>query len=245
MPAPADASAPLLSVVVPAYNEEENIEALLRELVARLEEIGKPFEILLVDDGSADRGPEIARALARQEARLRVLRLLERSGQSAAFDAGFRAARGELIVTMDADLQNDPADLRCLLDALPGWDAVVGWRRVRRDSWLKRVSSRLSNAIRNRVSGDRIIDTGCSLKLFRREALRSIKMYDGMHRFLPTLLRLEGLRVREVPVNHRPRVRGRSKYNVRNRAVRAFLDLLAVRWMRARRLRYRVEPEAR
>lgn len=245
MPAPADASAPLLSVVVPAYNEEENIEPLLRELVARLEEIGKPFEILLVDDGSADRGPEIARALARQEARLRVLRLLERSGQSAAFDAGFRAARGELIVTMDADLQNDPADLRGLLDALPGWDAVVGWRRVRRDSWLKRVSSRLSNAIRNRVSGDRIIDTGCSLKLFRREALRSIKMYDGMHRFLPTLLRLEGLRVREVPVNHRPRVRGRSKYNVRNRAVRAFLDLLAVRWMRARRLRYRVEPEAR
>lgn len=234
-----------MSIVVPAFNEEENIEPLVRELVSSLEALGLPFEILLVDDASTDRGPAIARELARQDPRLRVLRLSERFGQSAAFDAGFRAARGELVVTMDADLQNDPADIERLLEALPGWDAVVGWRRVRRDNWLKRLSSRLSNAIRNRVSGDRIIDTGCSLKLFRREALRSLKMYDGMHRFLPTLLRLEGRRVREIPVNHRPRLRGRSKYNVRNRALRAFLDLLAVRWMRARQLRYRVIDDGR
>jgi len=240
MPAPAE-SAPLrLSIVVPAFNEEENIEPLVGELVPHLERLGEPFEVLIIDDGSTDRGPALARALAQREPRLRVLSLDRRRGQSAAFEAGFRAARGEVVVTLDADLQNDPADIAGLLQALPGWDAVVGWRRVRRDSWLKRVSSRISNSIRNRVSGDRIIDTGCSLKLFRREALAEIKMFDGMHRFLPTLLRMEGRRVREVPVNHRPRLRGRSKYNIRNRALRAFVDLLAVRWMRSRRVHYRV-----
>ncbi len=240
MPASADPR-PRLSVVVPAFNEEENIPPLVRELVGALEKIGPSFEILLVDDASTDRGPHVARELAAAEPRLRVLTLRERSGQSAAFDAGFKAARGDLLITMDADLQNDPADIARLLEALPGWDAVVGWRRVRRDSWLRRASSRVSNAIRNRLSGDSVIDTGCSLKLFRRQALNGVKMYDGMHRFLPTLVRLEGGRVREVPVNHRPRLRGRSKYNIRNRAVRAFVDLLAVRWMRARRLRYRTD----
>jgi glycosyltransferase involved in cell wall biosynthesis len=235
---------PRLSIVIPAFNEEENIEPLWEELVPHLERLGHPFEVLLIDDGSTDRGAERVRALARRDSRLRLLRLRWRSGQSAAFDAGFRAARGEWIVTLDADRQNDPADIEKLLAALPGWDAVVGWRRVRRDTWIKRISSQVSNAVRNRLSGDRVIDTGCSLKLFRRETLSTIRMYDGMHRFLPTLLRMEGWRVREIPVNHRPRLRGRSKYNIRNRAVRAFIDLLAVRWMRSRRLRYEMrEPE--
>lgn len=243
MHARAERSPVRLSVIIPAFNEEANIEPLVTELLPHLARLGHPFEVLLIDDGSTDRGPEIAHKLALREPRLRVLSLRQRSGQSAAIDAGFRAAAGEWIVTLDADRQNDPADIALLLEALPGWDAVVGWRRVRRDNWLKRISSRVSNAVRNRLSGDRVIDTGCSLKLFRREALASIRGFDGMHRFLPTLLRMEGWRVREIPVNHRPRVSGRSKYNIRNRAVRAFIDLLAVRWMRSRRLHYQVrEP---
>ena len=236
----AEASAVRLSVVVPTFNEETNIEPLVQELVPHLEALGEPFEILLVDDGSTDRSLEVALDLARREPHVRVLALEGRSGQSAAFDAGFKAARGEWVVTMDADLQNDPADIARLLEAIPGWDAVVGWRRQRCDNWVRRVSSRVSNAVRNNLSGDSIIDTGCSLKLFRREALTSLKMYSGMHRFLPTLMRFEGFRVRETPVNHRPRLRGRSKYNIRNRAFRAFVDLLAVRWMRSRRLNYRL-----
>ncbi|MEE9219743.1 MAG: glycosyltransferase family 2 protein [Acidobacteriota bacterium] len=240
MAAPANTGPVRLSVVLPAFNEEENIEPLIDELVQHLGALHHPFEILLVDDASTDGGLEVARRVARREPRLRILELTQHCGQSAAFDAGFRAARGEWVVTMDADLQNDPADIGRLLEASPGWDAVVGWRRVRYDSWLKRISSRISNAIRNWVSGDSIIDTGCSLKLIRRETLGTLKMYNGMHRFLPTLLRFEGWRVREIDVNHRPRLRGRSKYNVRNRALRAFVDLLAVRWMRARRLCYRL-----
>jgi glycosyltransferase involved in cell wall biosynthesis len=240
MAAPAEAAPIRLSVVVPAFNEEANIEPLMEELVLHLEALHEPFEILLIDDGSSDRSLEVAHGVARREPRLRVLALEERSGQSAAFDAGFKAARGEWIFTMDADLQNDPADIRRLLEALPGWDAVVGWRKKRHDNWVRRLSSRISNAVRNRVSGDSIIDTGCSLKLFRRDALASLKLYDGMHRFLPTLLRFEGWRVREIAVNHRPRLQGRSKYNIRNRALRAFVDLLAVRWMRSRRLHYRL-----
>ncbi len=236
----AEASAVRLSVVVPTFNEETNIEPLVQELVPHLEALGEPFEILLVDDGSTDRSLEVALDLARREPHVRVLALEGRSGQSAAFDAGFKAARGEWVVTMDADLQNDPADIPRLLEAIPGWDAVVGWRRQRCDSWVRRMSSRVSNAVRNNLSGDSIIDTGCSLKLFRREALTTLKMYSGMHRFLPTLMRFEGFRVRETPVNHRPRLRGRSKYNIRNRAFRAFVDLLAVRWMRSRRLNYRL-----
>jgi glycosyltransferase involved in cell wall biosynthesis len=244
MPSPADRPAPEISVVIPAFNEQENVEPLTRELVPHLEALGRSFELLLVNDGSTDATLARARALARAEPRLRVLSLTPRSGQSAAFDAGFRAARGAWILTLDADLQNDPADIARLLEASAGWDGVVGWRRVRRDNWLRRVSSRFSNAVRNRLSGDQIIDTGCSLKLVRRQALASLKMYDGMHRFLPTLLRLEGWRVREIPVSHRPRQRGRSKYNIRNRALRAFVDLLAVRWMRQRRFRYQVREEA-
>lgn len=243
MPASPEPAPVRLSVVIPAFNEAENIEPLHRELVERLEALGHPFEILVVDDGSTDRTLSVVRGLALRDPRLRVLALSERSGQSAAFDAGFKAARGEWVVTMDADLQNDPADIRRLVEALPGWDAVVGWRRNRRDNWVRRASSRVSNAVRNHLSGDRIIDTGCSLKLFRRQTLASIKMYDGMHRFLPTLLRFEGWRVCEIPVNHRSRLRGHSKYNIRNRAVRAFLDLLAVRWMRSRRLRYRLRDD--
>jgi len=229
-----------LSVVVPVYNERENLAKLVEEL---LEVLGNPssgLEILLVDDGSRDGSTQIIDELAREHPEVRTLHLRENRGQTAAFDAGFKAARGMHVVTLDADLQNDPRDIPGLLEALAQHDAAVGYRVNRRDTWLRRISSRIANAVRNRLSGDDIIDTGCSLKAFRRESLQGLKLYTGMHRFLPTLLRMDGYRVVQLPVNHRPRAAGISKYGVRNRAFRAFADLMAVRWMKRRRLEYEV-----
>ena len=237
----ASATAPDLSVVAPVFNERENLEPLVRELVETLEPTGLTFEILLVDDGSTDGSAErIAELAQRDGGRVRGLHFRQNRGQTAAFDAGFKAARGRFVVTIDSDLQNDPRDIPRLLEALAQHDAAVGFRRTRHDDWLRRVSSRIANAIRNRLSGDDIIDTGCSLKAFRRECLSSLKLFTGMHRFLPTLLRIEGYRVTQIPVGHRPRRAGQSKYGVGNRAVRGFVDLLAVRWMKKRRLGYEV-----
>jgi len=230
-----------LSVVAPVFNERENLEPLVHELVQMLQPTGLDFEILLVDDGSSDGSAEQIAELARNgQGRVRGLHFRRNHGQTAAFDAGFKAARGRYVVTIDADLQNDPHDIPRLLEALERYDAAVGFRRARHDSWLRRVSSRVANTIRNRLSGDDIIDTGCSLKAFRRECLSGLKLFTGMHRFLPTLLRIEGYRVVQIPVGHRPRRAGTSKYGVGNRALRAFADLLAVRWMKKRRLGYEV-----
>jgi len=230
----------VLSVVIPVFNEEPNIRPLCEELRFHLERIPRPYEVILVDDGSTDGSAAALREISGQWDRLRFLRFRRRCGQTAALDAGFRASRGDVVVTMDADLQYDPADLPGLLDRLSGCDAVVGWRRVRRDSWMKRVSSRIANSVRNHLSGDRIRDTGCSMKVYRRHCLDRLRLYDGMHRFLPTLLRMEGFQVEEMQVNHRSRVRGQTKYNIQNRVFRSFLDLLAVRWMRSRKLRYEI-----
>jgi len=232
-----------VSVVVPVYNELDNLEPLVRELGEVLEGAGLDAEVLLVDDGSTDGSSARIDELARAEAgrvRVRGLHFRRNCGQTAAFDAGFKAARGDVVVTMDADLQNDPRDIPRLLGALGEADAAVGYRALREDSWLRRVSSRIANAVRNRLSGDDIIDTGCTLKAFRRESLAGLKLYTGMHRFLPTLLRIEGRRVVQLPVGHRPRVHGTSKYGVWNRLFVSFTDLLAVRWMKKRRLGYEV-----
>ena len=231
---------PALSVVLPVYNERENLEPLLEELTALLPRWVSSWEILFVDDGSTDGGSEALDRLRAIDTRVRVLHLRENRGQSAAMDAGFRAARAELVVTLDADLQNDPADIGTLLAELPHADVVCGMRVNRHDSWVRRVSSRIANAVRNSLTGESIRDTGCSLKLYRTAYLRRIKMFRGMHRFLPTLLRYEGARVVEVPVNHRPRRHGASKYGIRNRALSGLLDCLAVRWMRTRRLDYQL-----
>lgn len=233
-------STPFLSVVIPIFDEERNLRPLCEELRSELDRLARPYEVILVDDGSTDSGPAVLREIARKWDALRVLRFRSRSGQTAALDAGFRACRGEVVVTMDGDLQNDPADIPRLLERLPEYDAVAGWRGVRRDGWWKRVSSRIANSVRNRISGDRIRDTGCSLKAYRKRCLETLPMFDGMHRFLPTLIRMDGYRVGEIRVNHRPRTRGRSKYNARNRMFRSFRDLLAVRWMRNRKLRYEI-----
>ncbi|HKY32879.1 MAG TPA: glycosyltransferase family 2 protein [Candidatus Polarisedimenticolia bacterium] len=242
-PGPAAAAAPELSVVVPVFDEQDNVGPLHDEVVSVLEGLGRPFELLFVDDGSSDQSPARLRALRAADARVRVLRLDRNSGQTAALSAGFAAARGAVVLTLDADLQNDPRDIPGLLAALDGHDAAVGWRAGRSDTWLRRVSSVVANRVRNALSDDDIIDTGCSLKAFRREALAGVKLYHGMHRFLPTLLRMEGYRVCQVKVSHRPRLAGSSKYNIRNRVVRSFLDLLAVRWMKRRSMRYQVTEE--
>ncbi len=230
-----------LTVVAPVHDEEQNLVALHAQVRDAL--AGLRWELVLVDDGSRDRSAAAIRALEREDSRVRGIRFRANRGQTAATCAGIRAARAPLVATMDADLQNDPADLRAMLAALDGHDAVVGYRIQRHDSWLRRISSRIANGIRNRVTGDHVRDTGCALKLFRTEAIRSIPLFEGMHRFLPTLLRMHGYRVLEHPVSHHPRVAGRSKYGMRNRVWRAFLDLLAVRWMRWRLIRYELADE--
>jgi glycosyltransferase involved in cell wall biosynthesis len=234
---------PELSIVLPVFEEAESLAELWREVADVLASLGQPAEVIFVDDGSGDASAAILRDLAARDARIRLIRFQANAGLSAAFFAGFAAARGRIVVSMDSDLQNDPRDIAALLAGLEGADAAVGWRRIRHDSWLKRVSSRVANRIRDRVTGDRVTDSACSLRAMRRECLAAIPPYTGMHRFVPTLLRLAGYRVVEVPVNHRPRRFGRSKFGVRNRALRAFADLLVVRWMLRRRLRYAVVEE--
>ncbi len=231
-----------LSVVIPVYNEEASLPPLWSELREVLERLGLVYEVVFVDDGSRDRSAEIVRAFREADRRVRLVRLKVNGGETAATDAGFKAAQGRRVVVMDADLQNDPADIPMLLSHLNQWDAVTGWRidRAVGDNLVRRVSSRVANRIRNWVSDEAIQDSGCTFRAFRRECLRGLVLYRGFHRFIPTLLKMRGYRVIEVPVGHRPRRFGRSKYGVMNRAVVAFADLLVIRWMNARLLRYEV-----
>jgi len=225
-----------LSLVVPAFDEEENITPLyrrVREVLAARDD----WELVLVDDGSRDRTPDRVRELVQRDARVVGVFLGRNCGQTAALAAGVQEARGRVIATLDADLQNDPGDLPALLALLPGHDAVVGYRQRRNDSAVRRLSSRIANWVRNRLSHDSIRDTGCSLKVFRAEALREVPWFEGMHRFLPTLLRYRGRSVLEAPVSHHARRAGVSKYGIRNRLWKSTRDLLAVRWMRERMLR--------
>ena len=236
---------PELSVVIPVYNEEENLPPLWEELRGVLDGCGLAFEVVFVDDGSRDRSAEIIRGFREADRRVRLVRLKANAGETAATDAGFKAAHGTWVVVMDADLQNDPHDIPALLSHLDRWDAVTGWRvkRGEGDGWLRRVSSRVANGVRNRLSEESIRDSGCTFRAFRRECLRDLVLYRGFHRFIPTLLTMRGYRVLEVPVNHRPRRFGRSKYGVMNRAFIAFADLLVVRWMKSRILRYEVAED--
>jgi dolichol-phosphate mannosyltransferase len=231
-----------VSVVIPVYNEETSLSPLWAELREVLERLGIAFEVVFVDDGSRDRSAEIIRSFREADQRVRLVRLKTNGGETAATDAGFKAARGRRIVVMDADLQNDPADIPMLIAHLDHWDAVTGWRidRAAGDNVVRRASSRIANRIRNWVSDETIQDSGCTFRAFRRECLRGLALYRGFHRFIPTLLRMRGYRVIEVPVGHRPRRFGQSKYGVLNRAVVAFVDLLVIRWMNARLLRYEV-----
>jgi glycosyltransferase involved in cell wall biosynthesis len=234
--ADADAPRPHVSVVIPIHNEVQSLPILWEELGAVLDGLGQRAEIVFVDDGSTDGSDKVIRRLVETRAGAHSVHLPHRAGLTAAFHAGYQAARGDVIVTLDGDLQSDPRDIPTLLAALATADAAVGWRRRRHDTLAKRISSRIANAIRRRVLGDHFRDSACSLRAMSRRCLPALPPYDGMHRFVPVLLAIAGFRVVEVPVTHRPRRFGTSKFGIRNRAWRAFVDLLAVRWMRSRRL---------
>lgn len=222
----------MISVVIPLYNEEESIRLLHQQLTGALLDVGEPYEIIIVDDGSCDHSFERLRELHEADPCLKVVRFRRNFGQTAAFAAGFCAAEGEYIVTMDADLQNDPADIGRLLEkAHEGYDVVSGWRTKRQDPWYRRLPSRVANWLISRVTGVRLHDYGCSLKVYRREVIKSIRLYGELHRFIPAVASWMGVSVAEVPVNHRARTFGRSKYGTVTRTVKVFLDLLTVRFL--------------
>jgi glycosyltransferase involved in cell wall biosynthesis len=230
-----------ISVVVPVFNEEENLPILFSRLVEVLNGLHTPFEMIFVDDGSTDGSRKVLKEMINQYPPLRLIGFKENRGLSTALLAGMREARGRKIVTLDSDLQNDPADIPKLLEHLGHYDMATGWRQKREDPWLKKISSKIANAVRNRLSDERIHDSACTLRAFRRECLQDIWVFNGMHRFLSTLVKMEGYRIVEVPVSHHPRRFGKSKYNIRNRLWRSFIDLLVVRWMKRRRIRYEIE----
>ncbi len=232
---------PFLSVIIPVFNEEENLKPLFTELVDVLNSLNKTCEVIFIDDGSKDGSLAVLKDLQKTCSGIRIIKFKKNCGQTSAFDAGIKAAQGEVIVTMDADLQNDPRDIPKLLEKIGDFDAVCGWRQKRNDSFIRRISSRIANAVRNKLSGESIKDVGCSLKAFRSVYAKKMKLYTGLHRFFPTLIKMEGGRVTEVAVNHRPRKYGAPKYNIRNRMVRSFIDLLAVCWMKKRILTYEIE----
>lgn len=229
-------TAPDLSIVVPLYNEEDNVQELVDQLHGALK--GRSYEIVLIDDGSTD---QTAARIPNDDPTVRLLSFKNNSGQSAAMHAGIHNALGSTIVTLDGDLQNDPADIPLLLGKLgEGFDLVCGYRAKRKDTPFKRLQSRIANTVRARFVGDGVRDTGCTLKAMRRDCREALLLFNGMHRFIPALIRNMGYRVTEVPVNHRPRVHGVSKYGFGNRAWRATMDMFGVRWLNSRRTRYEI-----
>ena len=231
-------SRPDISVVVPVFNEEENVVTLQNEISRALS--GKNYEIVFVDDGSRDG----TAATIQRGPRVRVVRFEKNAGQSAATYAGLNAARGETVILMDGDLQNDPADIPKLLAAMSGGaDLVCGYRATRKDTVVKRITSRVANFVRSRFTGDGVRDTGCGLKAMRRECVEAIVPFKGMHRFVPALVKGAGYRLVEGPVSHRPRQFGQSNYGLGNRALRATIDMFGVRWLLSRRFSYKIRRD--
>jgi dolichol-phosphate mannosyltransferase len=229
---------PAVSVIVPVYNEEENVPILQAELRAALRAIDHEF--IFVDDGSADQTVERIEAAPN----LRVICFEKNAGQSAAIYAGLQAARGAIVVLIDGDLQNDPADIPKLVGEISrGSDLVCGYRAQRRDTRVKRLTSRIANVVRSRYTKDGVRDTGCTLKAMRRECVSALVPFKGMHRFIPALIKDAGYRLVEIPVNHRPRRFGQTKYGLGNRAVRATIDMFGVRWLLSRRLNYKIREQ--
>lgn len=230
---------PEISLVIPVYNEAPNLEALYAEVTAALDPWGRSYEVLLIDDGSTDDSAAILRRLQASDSRLRVIRFRRNFGQTAAFSAGFAFARGSIIVTSDGDLQNDPNDIPMLVAALEdGADIVCGWRRDRKDRFLtRRVPSMIANALISRATGVQLHDYGCSLKAFRAEVVKPLRLYGEMHRFIPAIASEYGVRVQEAVVNHRARRAGNSKYGL-SRTVRVILDLVTVKFL----LNYATRP---
>ncbi len=228
------------SLVIPLKDEESNIEELVAEIEPVMEGLDQPWEMICIDDGSKDKTLPLLEELQKTRPHLQILSFDRNYGQTSAFDAGFQAASGEFIITLDGDRQNDPADIPLLISSMNGFDLICGQRVARKDPWTKKIISTIANTVRSRMCKDGISDTGCSLKLYRRSCLKEIPLYEGMHRFLPALFLIHGFKVGEVPVNHRERTKGKTKYNFFNRSLNTISDMFAVRWMAKRHLAYKI-----
>ena len=234
---------PEISLVIPCYNEQDNLRALVTAIRAAVDPLKLPYEVVITDDCSKDKSWDILKELAAADPRIRPQRFAFNCGESAASWAGMKAARGRCIVTVDADLQNDPKDLPAFLQALEKFDCVCGTRVATRgqgDNFVRIASSRIANWVRNQLSGEQISDAGCTYRAFKRECIANLKFFKGMHRFLPTLIKMEGFTVTEITVSNNPRFAGQSHYGVWNRLFASFYDLLAVRWMKKRMFRYEI-----
>jgi len=235
-----------VSIVIPVFNEEQNLPRLFDELAGAMRPLERGWEVVFVDDGSTDMSLEVLKGLAQRNPEVRYLAFTRNRGQSAAFCAGFDQAANPIVVTLDADLQNDPADIPAMLALFDqGFGMAIGWRKKRQDTISKRYASKIANAIRNRITRESVRDTGCSLKVMRRDLLLRIPRFKGMHRYLPTLMKLEGATVAEMPVNHRERHMGVSKYGNWERAVAGVRDLLGVRWLQDRHFGYEIREKNR
>jgi glycosyltransferase involved in cell wall biosynthesis len=232
-----------ISFVVPCHNEQDNLRALVTAIREAIDPLKRNYELVIADDFSTDKSWAVLKELAMADARVRGLRFAFNCGQSAALWAGMNAARGRYIITLDADLQNDPRDVPQFLSALEKFDCVCGSRIAARgegDGFVRIASSRIANWVRNKMSGENVTDAGCCYRAFKRECIADLKFFKGMHRFLPTLFKIEGFTVTEIPVRHNPRTAGISHYGVWNRLFASFYDLLAVRWMKKRMFQYKI-----
>ncbi|MGL5989418.1 glycosyltransferase family 2 protein [Cetobacterium sp.] len=232
-----------ISAVIPVYNEKENILPMLQRIESAFKKEFKKYEIVFVNDGSNDGSYDILNKIKLENKNVRVYHFIKNKGQSAALDAGFQKAEGDLILMMDGDLQTDPEDVYKLLKFIPEYDFVNGKRATREDGFKRKLASKIGNGFRNLVTGDNIVDTGCPLKLFKKDIVKHYKMFNGMHRFLPTLAKYNGFKVIEVPVRHYDRLYGESKYKVFGRGFKAFKDVFAVRWMKNRILDWEIEEQ--
>ncbi|MEO6183483.1 MAG: glycosyltransferase family 2 protein [Verrucomicrobiota bacterium] len=236
-------SEPLLSIVLPCYNEAGNLPTLVGAIRESLEPLKIDYEIVITDDCSRDNSWGLLKQLAETDKRIRIQRFQKNAGQSAALWAGMKAARGKFIATLDADMQNDPRDLPKFLEALKEFDCVCGSRvesRAKGDGFIRVASSRIANNVRNSLSGETISDSGCCFRAFKRECIADLKFFKGMHRFMPTLIKMEGFTVTEIPISTNPRFAGKTNYGIWNRLFASFYDLLAVRWMKNRMFRFTI-----
>lgn len=229
------------SIIIPVNNEEDNLPILIKEIKKTITPLKGGVEAIFIDDKSTDKSLSILKEYKKKYKWIKIIQFEKNAGQSAGLDAGFKQAKGEVIITMDADLQNNPADMKVLLKYYPQYDVITGRRLKRKDNIIKLISSRIANFIRNRITNENIVDTGCSLKVFKREYVEKLTLFNGLHRFLPTLCKMHGAKVIEVPVSHRSRKFGSTHYGVWNRAFKALNDAFAVRWMQKRLLNYKIK----
>lgn len=229
-----------ISVIIPFYNEEENVFPLIERLIPVCKKY-KAFEVICVDDGSNDKTYQNLLMAKKQYNQIKIIKFEKNAGQSDAFAAGFKEARFEFVVTLDADLQNPPEEIPLLLKHILDFDVVVGWRQKRNDNFSKKIASKIANKFRNMFLKDNVKDTGCSLKVFRNKVVKTFTLYKGMHRFFPALAKMHGFTVKEIPVSHEDRKFGLSKYKTFKRAIPASFDLVGVLWLRKRLLSYKIE----